>query len=480
MLKNSSILRAVLGNQFHPSNEDSVTTEEVGKTADAVVEIERLKQENLDLMEIHALEQDLALIEEHQSASDELSEATDEITELKAEIESYYEKGGMTASDAHHISKRLGYINKRTGGLFHISMPSTESFRGNDADRMTLTASLEAGFGEMIRNAWDAIVNFFKNIIKKIKDFFSKGDKAVSDTEKNSKEAKEAAEKATEKDLEENKEKAGKELDKAAESAGTKDVKEASSVQELAGAITVAYQNTRSTLQVLIECIKSAAGQSIDDMIKGIEDDIKKGGTSPAGIGSAIIEGIIKKNNAFKLVKAKDDTKDYSDSIIGYKTDPLIGGKHYYVEFNEKTVNKLGIMTITKSALQDDKSGADMKVSKPWREALTGKDINALRDIANTCFNESASFSKIYHETKKQIDEMDKKLNGAKPPSDLSKEQKDVWDAAMENTRSVMKFGTSNPVFSLIPKYHSISKAVKNSVMVGNYFNDGKKPNLPG
>lgn len=172
MFIKSNVLRAALGEQFRPSNEDSVTTEEVGKTADAVVEIERLKQENLDLMEIHALEQDLALIEQDGAALDELSEATDEITEMRAEIESYYEKGGMSASDAHHMGKRLEYINKRLGGLLAFNMPTTESFRGNDADRMTLTASTENAFTDGLKKMWEGFKNMIKKIVDTVKGWF--------------------------------------------------------------------------------------------------------------------------------------------------------------------------------------------------------------------------------------------------------------------------------------------------------------------
>lgn len=183
MLKKSGVLAAVLKANLKPSNEDSVVTEEVGKTADAVVEIERLKQENLDLMDIHALEQDLALIEQEGEAVGELSEATDEITEMRAEIESYYEKGGMSANDAHHIGKRLEYINKRLGGGLSINIPSTESFRGNDADRMTLTASVEASIGEKISEMWKAFVKMLKGLFEKIKKFFGFGKEKAKDAE---------------------------------------------------------------------------------------------------------------------------------------------------------------------------------------------------------------------------------------------------------------------------------------------------------
>ena len=183
MLK-STILGNVLGKNYKPSNEDNVQTTPVGSSGDAVVEIERLKSENLDLMEIHALEQDLALIEAEGEVADELGEATSEITEIKAEIESYYEKGGMSATDAHHIDKRLGYINRRLGGHLNLNIPATESFRGNDADRMTLTASVEASAIDKIKELWKSFVNMLKKAFEKIKDFFGFGKKKAEDVTK--------------------------------------------------------------------------------------------------------------------------------------------------------------------------------------------------------------------------------------------------------------------------------------------------------
>lgn len=197
MLK-TKLLGEILGRNYKPSNEDSIQSEQVGNSGDAVVEIERLKAVHLDTMDIHALEQDIAIIEQEGAAADELSEATTELTEIKAEIESYYEKGGMSASDAFHLNKRISYIDRRLGYGLNLTMPSTESFRGNDADRMTLTASLENAVWEKIKELWKAFKDMMVRIFNKIKEFFGFGKKKASD-----------AEEKLEKKAEENKNKEG-------------------------------------------------------------------------------------------------------------------------------------------------------------------------------------------------------------------------------------------------------------------------------
>lgn len=177
-----SLLRDALGAPAMESAE--VVTEEVGSSASAQVEIERLKQENLDIMEIHALEQDVALIEKQGEGVEELSYALDEVGELKASMESYLEKGGMTAADAAGINRSLRFLNRRLGGALNINMPATESFVGATADRVTLTVAMEGGIGEFFKKIWDGIVNFFKKIINTIKGWFGKSEKKADEAKK--------------------------------------------------------------------------------------------------------------------------------------------------------------------------------------------------------------------------------------------------------------------------------------------------------
>lgn len=394
MLKKSGVLAAVLKANLKPSNEDSVVTEEVGKTADAVVEIERLKQENLDLMEIHALEQDLALIEQDGDAIGELSEATDEITELRAEIESYYEKGGMSASDAHHISKRLGYINKRLGYGLNINLPATESFRGNDADRMTLTASIEASIGEKITELWTAFVNMIKNAFNRIKEFFGIG----------AKKAKEAAEKL-DKAAEENKNKEGTgtvEVDVNTATAGGADEKKETAGKEVIDGILKIVDNTKSYIKAVDYEVFVNTAADIADYAEGkLKDD------------NALLAdyGAPNKRELIGKIATSYTGKSLDGDLGEVKSDTLFGG--YQITMKSEKVEGTRLPKITSSVDQIVKDSDVKKIKIEGVEFKRYADVaNELSAVMKQADQSYSSLGAALDEYTKDIDGLQKKATG--------------------------------------------------------------------
>lgn len=467
MLKNSSILRAVLGDQFRPSNEDSVTTEEVGRTADAVVEIERLKQENLDLMEIHALEQDLALIEQDGAALDELSEATDEITEMRAEIESYYEKGGMSASDAHHMSKRLEYINKRLGGLLTFNIPATESFRGNDADRMTLTASTENAFIEGLKKMWEGFKNMIKKIVDTVKGWFGVSSK------KN--------------------EEVGESLKDTLEKVKTFD--------------NVTFSNVASFKPIFGDAAWIKLGESgeinasgaviaLDDVIKNHQKVVQ----SVNELTKDIIEGsrnLYDKANGSKLsteellkitdsIKADGDvlgnsfsenkelSKMENETVIAVMDSVVcLGGKYlrYTTSINRSNGSVSMNMNTEVKKAPEGKSAGDVKVS----DSDDGKKVNAsdVESILKDAISANQTQQNAFNSSSSIADQVNKLISGIKVEQageNLSDDDKKKFNVMINTVKTMTSFAAKAPIkailadgVSLLNKMDSLIKAAAQS-----------------
>ena len=181
-------------NQVRMSNEDfdnseGVKTDDVRNSASAVVEIRRLKAENEAQVRISSLEHDLVEIEGLHDGVQELADAQAQVTEVKEAMESYLEKGGMTRDAARFAEIAMKNITSRV--FMPVSIPSLESFTGSSADRTDMTiVSMEAADSWYVK-AWEAIKKFFASIFNKITGWFKKSEAS----EKDAKEAVEAAEK---------------------------------------------------------------------------------------------------------------------------------------------------------------------------------------------------------------------------------------------------------------------------------------------
>lgn len=181
-------------NQVRMSNEDfdndeRIKTDDVRNSASAVVEIRRLKAENEAQVRISSLEHDLVEIEGLHDGVQELADAQAQVTEVKEAMESYLEKGGMTRDAARFAEIAMKNITSRV--FMPVSIPSLESFTGSSADRTDMTiVSMEAADSWYVK-AWEAIKKFFTSIFNKITGWFKKSEAS----EKDAKEAVEAAEK---------------------------------------------------------------------------------------------------------------------------------------------------------------------------------------------------------------------------------------------------------------------------------------------
>ena len=176
MSRGLKFVRQVVG-QVRMSNEDfdnseGIKTDDVRNSASAVVEIRRLKAENEAQVRISSLEHDLVEIEGLHDGVQELADAQAQVTEVKEAMESYLEKGGMTRDAARFAEIAMKNITSRV--FMPVSIPSLESFTGSSADRTDMTiVSMEAADSWYVK-VWEAIKNFFKKIIDKVKSWFGK------------------------------------------------------------------------------------------------------------------------------------------------------------------------------------------------------------------------------------------------------------------------------------------------------------------
>lgn len=269
--------------QGRSSMESRVSTQSEISSNDAVVEIERLKADNQLQVEISALEAEAQEIELMGGGIEELEGATEEVSELQAAVESRLETGGLTKGEAEFVQLQLNAIEKRTGLM--ASVPSVESFSGSSQDRIDMTVASLEGVGEWLSNAWNAIVEFFKNIFNKIKGWFSNSKKTSEKNEKDSKENESEASKQesngeTEKEISESKvSKMAKDLaGKASEKTNVpKDPIKVINDHYSIVSLTVTFVKT---ITESIKSIKNGFNTMIDDLNKpdnhiGNKDDIE-------------------------------------------------------------------------------------------------------------------------------------------------------------------------------------------------------------
>lgn len=171
-LSSLSLVRQVTAQIQGKHSLENTSTEPVEKSADAVIELERVKKEHEAQVRISQLEAEAQEIELMAGGLDELQGATEEVNELKEAVESRLEMGGLTRGEAQFAFMSLNRISDRVG--LECAVASVESFSGSVQDRIDLThgvvASLE-GFVDSAKKAWNATIG---KIIAWIKSFFSK------------------------------------------------------------------------------------------------------------------------------------------------------------------------------------------------------------------------------------------------------------------------------------------------------------------
>ena len=137
---------AKLSQESLDDTQEGVKTEEVTASADAQIEIRRLKDAQETEVLISSLEHDLVEIEGLNDGVEELATAQEEIGELRAAMESFAEQGGMSKQTAQIASIALRQAANRV--YMDVATPSLESFSGSTADRVDMTVlSIEEADG---------------------------------------------------------------------------------------------------------------------------------------------------------------------------------------------------------------------------------------------------------------------------------------------------------------------------------------------
>lgn len=185
---------AKLSQESLDDTQEGIKTEEVTASADAQIEIRRLKDAQETEVLISSLEHDLVEIEGLNDGVEELATAQEEIGELRAAMESFAEQGGMSKQTAQIASIALRQAANRV--YMDVATPSLESFSGSTADRVDMTVlSIEEADG-VLAKAWKAIKEFFKGIYERVVGWFKKigaaVDKEKAKTEEAAKEAAQA------------------------------------------------------------------------------------------------------------------------------------------------------------------------------------------------------------------------------------------------------------------------------------------------
>lgn len=107
---------------------------------------------------------------------EDIDVAQDDIAQIEAVsdiAQSTVDSGeGMAPEAAAIAEESLGRIYRKYG-IAKKAMPSLESF-GSKSRRITATKVAIEGFSDKVRSIWEAIVKVFKNLWKKIKEFFAR------------------------------------------------------------------------------------------------------------------------------------------------------------------------------------------------------------------------------------------------------------------------------------------------------------------
>lgn len=419
-------------NQVRMSNEDfdnseGVKTDDVRNSASAVVEIRRLKAENEAQVRISSLEHDLVEIEGLHDGVDELVDAQAQVTEMKEAMESYLEKGGLTRDAARFAEIAMKNITSRV--FMPMAMPSLESFSGSSADRTDMTiVSMEAA-DSWYAKVWEAIKNFFKKIIDKVKSWFGK--------------SKEDSEKSKADLLERIKQ--------------LRDMERANNAKE------AAQQDKYGFAKGAIKDLRAKGiftGAEIVPAGSDVTEDEKKAKlTSPTAIGGDA--GATKKyigdlvQSAQLLVTSLDPAGaktvlgDTTVSLGDNKKGSAVGGT-VYIGFlkprliettttgdNPTTTYALSEVTIASAEGAKD---ADADVEQSLSDSV--KVLEKYADIYDEIIGVEDKIKSVYSRAESEIENKYKNATNGK---DITDDQKKTAKTEADNARSVLKIITSGP-----------------------------------
>lgn len=153
--------------------------EPVATSESQVITQSRLAALPTKVMDIHALENDLAAINQQGEQIEIMQGAAEEVLQYKEILESRIELGGITSREAEILQVAIESITDRLGGFSPIKIPAMESFDTSVVERVSLTTALESEADGFFSKAWKVIKDFFKSIADKVKSWFGKSkDKA--------------------------------------------------------------------------------------------------------------------------------------------------------------------------------------------------------------------------------------------------------------------------------------------------------------
>lgn len=193
-LSSLSLVRQVTAQIQGKHSLENTSTEPVEKSADAVIELERVKKEHEAQVRISQLEAEAQEIELMAGGLDELQGATEEVNELKEAVESRLEMGGLTRGEAQFALMSLNRISSRVG--LECAVASVESFSGSIQDRIDLTHGVVASLEGVIGDAWKTIKELFKNLWNKIKGWFTNVERSAEATKEKTEEVAKKVEEA--------------------------------------------------------------------------------------------------------------------------------------------------------------------------------------------------------------------------------------------------------------------------------------------
>lgn len=431
MSRGLKFVRQVVG-QVRMSNEDfdndeRIKTEDVRNSASAVVEIRRLKAENEAQVRISSLEHDLVEIEGLHDGVDELVDAQAQVTEMKEAMESYLEKGGLTRDAARFAEIAMKNITSRV--FMPMAMPSLESFSGSSADRTDMTiVSMEAA-DSWYAKVWEAIKNFFKKIIDKVKSWFGK---SKEDSEKSKSDLLERIKQL--RDMERaNNAKAADQQDKYGFAKGAikdlraKGVFPGAEIVPAGSDVTEEEKKGKLTSPTDIGGNTSATKAYIGSLIKSASDIVAK--FDPA---------VIKQLAGDTTVSLGDNKKGAAlgnTVYVGFLKPRLI--ESTTTGDNATTTYALSEVTI---ASAPDAKDADADVEQSLSDSV--KVLEHYADIYDEIIGVEDKIKSVYSRAEAEIENKYKNATNGK---DITDDQKKAAKKEADDARSVLKIITSGP-----------------------------------
>lgn len=431
MSRGLKFVRQVVG-QVRMSNEDfdndeRIKTEDVRNSASAVVEIRRLKAENEAQVRISSLEHDLVEIEGLHDGVDELVDAQAQVTEMKEAMESYLEKGGLTRDAARFAEIAMKNITSRV--FMPMAMPSLESFSGSSADRTDMTiVSMEAA-DSWYAKVWEAIKNFFKKIIDKVKSWFGK---SKEDSEKSKADLLERIKQLRDMERANNAKEAAQQDKYGFAKGAIKDLRAkgvftGAEIVPAGSDVTEAEKKNKLTSPSDIGGNASATKTYIGELVQSAQLLVTS--LDPAGAKTVLGDTTVSLGDN-KKGSAVDGTV-----YIGFLKPRLI--ETTTTGDNPTTTYALSEVTI---ALAEGAKDADADVEQSLSDSI--KVLEKYADIYDEIIGVEDKIKSVYSRAESEIENKYKNATNGK---DVTDDQKKTAKTEADNARSVLKIITSGP-----------------------------------